>query len=454
MKSFDLSTVEPFEIASRRPPTENDSLCFRVTRNCYWNKCKFCLLNMTGAGFSRRSLEEVKADISKAKVIDDLLRDYGLGVPYYSHNDYQRVMPLIEDIRRAKEVSKAAEVDSEDTVSQGADQGSEKTTTPDANQRSENTVSSDADARKEWFNSWFKDKPLLEDSIYHLLSWRIGGGKTCFIGDADSLILQPDFLHEVMDHIKSNFPSLNRFTIYGRTGTAAKIRSLDELKEFSRAGINRVHFGLESGSDRVLSLVSKGVTAAQHIEGCLKVKEAGLSCSIYIMPGLGGSELSQENAVETARVVNEIEPDFVRIRTLSIFPSTPLEAMKLAGTFQEASEEEVVLELKTLIENIHCRTELLSDSAANLLGIFGTLPQDREVMLRNINAYLSLSPREKLEFSLSARIRSFMSQYGSLSEDIYDNLRQYISNNALDCSKMSDQNITTSINLVRSKLMP
>ena len=428
MKNIALGAIEPFEIASIRPPTENSSLSFRVTRNCYWNKCKYCPVYKIGANFSKRSLEDVKADISNAKQIDDLLHENGIGIPAYSEADYYRVSSLIDKIKQAKNLPEKPEIN--------------------------NTINDDIDERMKWFMSWFKDKPVLEDSIYNIISWRIGGGKTCFLGDADSLILKPDFLHDTMTHIKNNFPSLERFTIYGRTRTAAQVRSLNELKEFHNAGLHRVHFGLETGSDNVLSLIDKGVTAAQHIEGCLKVKDAGLSCSIYIMPGLGGSKFSQDNAFETAKVINAIKPDFVRLRTLEIFPSTPLEAMRKDGTFQEASEEEVVQELKILIENINCNTEILSDSASNLLDLYGSLPGDKYYMLRIIDSYLLLSPREKLEFSLNSRLRSFMGQYGSLSEDIYLNLSPYILNGALNTESMSDADMTSTIRLVRSKLMP
>ena len=427
MNKIDLSTIKPFEIASIRPPTENSSLSFRVTRSCYWNKCKFCPVYKTNAGFSKRTLEDIKADISNAKGIDDLLYENGIGLPGYSEKDYYRVSPLIARIKEVQNIAEPQEAAA---------------------------VDDDMDERMKWFMSWFKDKPVLEDSVYHVLSWRMGGGRTCFIGDADSLILKPNFLHDIMNHIKDNFPTLNRFAIYGRTRTAAQIRSLDELREYYNAGINRVHFGLESGADSVLTLVNKGVTAAQHVEGCLKVKDAGLSCSIYVMPGLGGSRLSREHAFETAEVINAIEPDFVRLRTLEVFPSTPLMVMREEGVFQEASEEQVAQELKILVENVKCNTEILSDSASNLLDVFGTLPHDRDRMLGVINEYLSLSPRDKLIFSLNSRLRSFLGQYGSLSEDVYAQLIPYVSNNSLNVEGMSDAYITSIIQLIRSKLMP
>jgi hypothetical protein len=128
--------------------------------------------------------------------------------------------------------------------------------------------------------------------------------------------------------------------------------------------------------------------------------------------------------------------------------------MRKNGSFKEASEEEVVQELKILLENIKCNTEILSDSASNLLDVYGALPHNRESMLRVIDSYLAFTPREKLEFSLHSRLKSFMGQYGSLSEDIYMKLSPYIVNGGLDMENMNDEYMTSAIQLIRSKLMP
>ncbi len=431
MSRIDLSTIEPFEISSIRPPTENYSLSFRVTRNCYWNRCGYCPVYKTGMKFSKRTIDEVKRDITNAVNLDGAMHEYGLGSPYYSQDDYYKASALIDKIKKSRrEAGRPLPEKKQDELPEHMDE------------------------RMRWFMSWFKDKPDIEESIFHLISWRIGGARTCFIGDADSLILNPDFFGEVASHIKLNFPTVERFTIYGRTRTAAQVRSVDELKRFHEAGLNRVHFGLESGADSVLALVNKGVTAAQHIEGCLKTKESGLSCSIYVMPGLGGHKLSEENAYETARVINAIGPDYIRLRTLEIFPGTPLEAMRNDGTFTEASEEDVVREIRILVENINCDTEILSDSASNLLDINGKLPSHRELLLQNIDSYLRLSARERLEYSFSSRLNSFMGQYGSPSDDIMQALFPYISDNSIDVRVMSDLALSASIRLIRSKLMP
>ena len=216
------------------------------------------------------------------------------------------------------------------------------------------------DAGLAWFLPWFREKPTIDESVSHVFTWRAAGGETCFLGDSDGLILSRAFLRAVIERAKLTFPSLTRFTVYGRTRSAARQRTVADLGAFREAGLHRVHFGLESGSDRVLERVAKGETQADHIEGCLKTKEAGLSCSLYVMPGLGGKELSDEHAHETARVINAIGPDFIRLRTLEVFPGTPLADAVRGGAFVECDEERVVKELRIMIDEIDVPTEILA----------------------------------------------------------------------------------------------
>lgn len=422
----------PFEICTIRPPTENYSLTFRLTRNCYWNKCKFCPVYKMGAHFSRRSLEEVLKDIERAKALDDLMQARGIGILEYSGADYEKLSTIADEIQKT---GKAAPGATENEIAGEVDE-------------------EDNDPRLAWFSSWFKQQPSLLDNLTHLLTWHLAGGKTCFLGDADGLILKPAFTTAVISAVKTNFPSIQRFTVYGRTKSAASVRSLEDLKMLAEAGLNRVHFGIESGSDNVLSLINKGETSAEHIEGCLKIKETGISCSFYVMPGLGGTKYSEEHARETARVINEVAPDFVRLRTLEIFPRTPLEQAIKDGEFEECSEEQVARELRILIGEINTETELLSDSASNLLDLNGRLPHDKDRLLKTIDNYLALSARNKLVFSFKSRLMSFQGQYGDLTEDIWEILSPYMTENGIQVSACSNSVLQNFSRIIRSKLMP
>ncbi len=427
---IDLSSIKPFEICSIRPPTENYSLTFRLTRNCYWNRCGFCPAYKFASRFSKRGMDEVKEDINRAKLIDELLYEEGISSTPNSYAGYSRVTELVHRIRTAqKETGHQVE---------GEGEGAREDLHPDL----------------VWFLSWLKDKPDLTDSLNHVLAWRMAGGKTCFLGDADSLIIKPGFMSETLDEIKNTFSSIQRFTVYGRTKTAARVRKLEELESYRNAGLDRIHFGLESGSDAVLKFMDKGVTKNEHVEAGIKTREAGLSCSVYVMPGLGGRRWSEVHAHETAEVLTKVTPDFVRLRTLQIFPQTPLDEARRNGDFAEASEEQVVREIKIMVEETDTETEILSDSASNLLHINGRLPEDRPAMLREIDQYLALSHRDKLLFSADSRLRSFVGQYGGLSQDISRAISPYLRRERLDFSSASDREIEGINRLIRSKLMP
>jgi hypothetical protein len=388
-----------------------------------------------GVRFSRRTLPEIQKDIERAALLNDLMDEAGIG--FYGRyassdsSDYKKIHDLMDKIKRSEKTPPASDQTPGDP--------------PD--------IQND-DPQLAWFLQWFKQKPCIEDSVTHVWNWRVNGGLTCFLGDADSLILKPDFLGAVINDIKHHFPTIRRFTVYGRTATAARARSLSDLKQMKKAGLDRVHFGIESGSDEVLSMVQKGETKSDHITGCLKTKEAGLSCSVYVMPGLGGRKFSDLHAHETAATISAISPDFVRLRSLQIFPQTPLAHARDIGQFIEAEEEDMVREIRILVSEINTETMIISDSASNLLNINGQLPQDRNAMLQEMDAYLALSPRQRELFSLESRLAAFRGQYGGFTEDIYTELFPYISQGKLDLASISEDQTRRLIHMIRAKLMP
>jgi len=430
-----LSTIKPFEIAFIRPPTENQSLAFRLTRNCYWNHCAFCPVYKFGARFSKRSIEEVRRDIQRAAALNSLL-DEKVGwdadiSPRPFQYMYQKAARLIQEINGAR-----TEADGEMTP--------EREVAPSVKN----------DPVLSWFLQWVKDTPTIEDAVNHLLFWRLAREKKCFLGDADSLILKPPFIRSAISEVKKHFPSIQEFTVYGRTATAARVRSPADLKAYREAGLNRVHYGIESGCDRVLKFMKKGEARSDHINGCLKTKKAGLTCSVYVMPGLGGQKMSDPHARDTASAVSEIQPDFTRLRSLEIFPQTPLAGARDNGDFLEAGEDQVVREIRTLIAEIQGDTTILSYSASNLLNVNGRLPEDRQAMLDRIDGYLNMPERDRRIFSLRSRLNAFEGQYGGLSEDLYDALSPYIKGGQLALQQIGSDEAERITRQIRAKLMP
>ncbi|MGB8707859.1 MAG: radical SAM protein [Dehalococcoidia bacterium] len=255
-------------------------------------------------------------------------------------------------------------------------------------------------------------------SICNVALWLWAGGTSAFLQDANALIMRTPDLIRVISSLKQSFPDLSRITSYARSKTASK-KSLEELKELKDAGLSRLHIGMESGSNLVLNYVEKGVTAEEHIAGGKKVKQAGISLCEYVMPGLGGKKLSSDHIIGTAIVLNEIDPDYIRLRTLHIRQGIPLWAKIEAGDFEIQTEDEVVEEIGKLIEKLDVTSELKSDHILNLLPeVEGKFPEAKSASLATINRYLTLSTEERLNFRLGRR-----AGYYEKLDDLHDTHR-------------------------------
>ena len=341
-----------FEQGPIRPPSEAFSLLIRATRNCPWNRCLFCPV-YKGQKFELRPAEDILKDIETAKTI-------------------------------AGEIKELA-------WKMGCGGSLKETAATIYNQ------------------------PQYDTSVRNVALWLWAGGDCAFLQDANTLIMRTPELVGVVSFLKQTFPALIRITSYARSKTAAK-KSLEEFEEIRNAGLSRIHMGLESGSDAVLALMQKGVTAEEHIRGGKRVKEAGISLCEYIMPGLGGRKMSPEHVAETAMVLNAINPDHIRLRSLHACGGLPLHSKIENGEFDLETEDEVAEEIGKLIEKLEVTSELKSDHVLNLLPeIEGKFPEAKSRCLAVVDRYLALPPKERLNFRLGRR-----AGYYEKLDDLYD----------------------------------
>lgn len=240
------------------------------------------------------------------------------------------------------------------------------------------------------------------------INWLRGGLRSIFLQDANSLIIKPDNLITILKHLQKRFPETERITSYARSHTIKRIGD-DKLEEMRRAGLNRIHIGMESGADSVLQLIKKGSSKEDHILAGQKVKKACMELSEYVMPGLGGRELSREHAEETADALNRINPDFIRLRSLAISNHVELYDLAQSGKFTKLTDRETAEEIRLLIQSLTTVTSTLkSDHILNLFEeIEGRFPGDKVAMLAVIDNFLSLPPYEQMLYQVGRRTGIF-----------------------------------------------
>jgi histone acetyltransferase (RNA polymerase elongator complex component) len=345
--THDDESLWRFEQGPIRPPNEANSLLLRVTRNCPWNRCAFCPV-YKGAKFSIRPAEHVKRDIDAV------------------HKHVQAIRALAE--------------------------------TPGG-------LSRDALAR---MAGTLDDTQ--QSAFDAALSWYVSGMRTVFLQDANSVAAKAGDLVDILTHLRLRFPTVERVTSYARSQTLAAKRDPD-LRAIAKAGLNRVHIGMESASDAVLAMMDKGATQVQHIQAGRKAKEAGMEVSEYVMPGLGGRLLSQEHARETAGALNQINPEFIRIRSLAIPTHVPLYEDYEAGRFQKCTDIEIAAEIRLFLDHLHAITSVVkSDHILNLFGdLEGKLPDDKPSMIAILDEFLALEPCSQMLYQVGRRLGLFNS---------------------------------------------
>jgi radical SAM superfamily enzyme YgiQ (UPF0313 family) len=216
---------------------------------------------------------------------------------------------------------------------------------------------------------------------------------TIFLTGSDMTCLSTAFLLTVLKKIAEIFPRLERVTCYS-SARSAIAKTLDEFLQLRKAGLKRVHMGLESGSDRVLKLMKKGTLSRFIIEAGRRIEEAGIELSLYILLGIGGKDLSQEHAKETARVLNEVDPHFIRFRTLNILPNTPLFQEVREGRFNLLTPFEIIREQREIVESLDVHSEIFNDHVSDYVDFEAKFPEDKEITVKLLDRILA-DPRTR-----------------------------------------------------------
>jgi radical SAM superfamily enzyme YgiQ (UPF0313 family) len=209
-------------------------------------------------------------------------------------------------------------------------------------------------------------------------------GKGVFLQDGDALVYPYRDLTEVLAHLNERLPSVQRIATYATAHDILR-RSPEELLSLHKLKLGIVYVGLESGDDTVLARIAKGINSRDMVEAIRKAKAAGILTSVTVILGIAGVEGSERHARETARILSEMDPDFVGALTTTFVPGTPLHRDATDGHFTPVSQFDSLRELISIIEHSHFTNCFFSSMhASNYFSVRGTLPADKERMLAEL----------------------------------------------------------------------
>ena len=240
------------------------------------------------------------------------------------------------------------------------------------------------------FCSMYKEKrfslrpmeEILED--FHLARQVYRRVDKVFLADGDALVRKAGELERILDTVREVFPECRQVTCYA-SPSSIRIHTEEELRTLREKGLVMVYMGLESGSGQVLALMNKGHTAAEIVEMGQKVRRCGIALSVTAITGLGGPDLLESHAVETAAAFNAMNPEYIGMLTLMVEPGTPLYDWVRNGEFRLLTQPQVLEETRLMVERLESPGSVFRmNHASNYLTLRGTLNQDREAMLETI----------------------------------------------------------------------
>ncbi|NWF94056.1 MAG: radical SAM protein [Syntrophaceae bacterium] len=209
-----------------------------------------------------------------------------------------------------------------------------------------------------------------------------------FLADGDALVIPQQDLLRILEYLKKRLSGLKRVGIYANAKDVLK-KEVGELKALKELGLGIIYLGLESGNREVLRRVKKNATIEQLIQAAKRVKDSGILLSVTVILGIGGVEQSQAHAMDTGKVLSEMDPDFVGALSLMVVPGTPIEREIEAGQLVLPTPYGLIEELEIMIQHSDfTRCFFASNHASNYLPLRIRMPEQKEEALRRIREVL------------------------------------------------------------------
>jgi len=252
-----------------------------------------------------------------------------------------------------------------------------------------------------------KFKPNNVDQIEAELQSLVEGGypvRRVFLADGDAMSLSVRRLKEILSLIRRYYPDVQRISSYCLPRNL-KNKTTEDLKALYDLGLSLVYVGCESGDDEVLERVKKGETYESSLSALTKIKQAGMKSSVMILNGLGGPELSEQHAVNSARLMNAAQPDYLSTLVVEFPTGSERFEQVFNGGWRKLNKLELFREMDVLLSHLELKQTIFrSDHASNYLVLKGVLGKDKEKLLSlvrdSINKPGSIPLREEWQRGL------------------------------------------------------
>jgi radical SAM superfamily enzyme YgiQ (UPF0313 family) len=210
-----------------------------------------------------------------------------------------------------------------------------------------------------------------------------------FVADGDALVLDLPHWEAILPACRDAFPRMKRVSAYA-TAMNVNDKSVDDLKRLRELGLSLLYMGPETGDDVTFKRIAKGSSFDEHVEAARRAHEAGMKVSAIFLLGAGGTERSKEHAEGSAKLITEMDPEFVSALTLTVIPGTPIDKMQAQGKFTLPTVTRMLEELRTIVAEASPTDAVFrTNHASNYLPLAGRLPQDRERIVDAIDKALA-----------------------------------------------------------------
>ena len=243
----------------------------------------------------------------------------------------------------------------------------------------------------------FRMSPLteIEADLKVIRQWQPRARRVYLTG-ANPFALSYGKLMDVAILLRKYLPQMVSFGMFARVTDIAS-KSVEELKNLRHMKLDSINIGIETAHDPTLDRMNKGYHASDILEQLSKLDETGIRYNVFYLNGLGGKGCGEASAIATADVLNRLQPYIINIVSLTIFPESQLYQEVLDGTYAEEPEIERLIEMRTFIDRLNIKVNLLGHHISNTVPITGALPDDKAAILRELDTAIAKFPEDELK---------------------------------------------------------